>query len=164
MYGSTTTMWNNSYFLCFFRALQKSTSIPVHLSVSRTNEVGLPPGLRPKHNLTSTASNGGHQTGLRNNFYTYTIQFFSFWLCQILIWNLKKPKEIQNILFHGNIKKGTPIQKLQLTKCWIFGWHIFWHFCLLCFVFLWIGKNMLCLEKQIPKFYLKNWKMPPFLV
>jgi len=45
-------------------ALQKSTSIPVHLSVSRTNEVGLPPGLRPKHNFTSTASNGGHQTGL----------------------------------------------------------------------------------------------------
>ena len=46
---------NNSYFWSVFRALQKSTSIPVHLSVSRTNEVGLPPGLRPKHNLTSTA-------------------------------------------------------------------------------------------------------------
>jgi len=46
-------------------ALQKSTSIPVHLSVSRTNEVGLPFSLRPHHHPTSAAaSNGGHQTGL----------------------------------------------------------------------------------------------------
>ena len=99
MYGSTTSIYSN--FLCVFRALQKSTSIPVHLSVSRTNEVGLPPGLRPKHNLTSTASNGAHQTGLENNFHTYKIQSFSFWL----IWNLKKPKEIQKLQL---LKKSHP--------------------------------------------------------
>ena len=31
----------------FYRSLRKSTSIPVHLTVSTNNEVVLPPGLRP---------------------------------------------------------------------------------------------------------------------
>ena len=52
-----------------FRALQKSTSIPVHLSVSKTNAIGLPFSLRPHHNPSAAASNGGHQTGLEIIFY-----------------------------------------------------------------------------------------------
>ena len=108
MHGSITSKCDNSYFLCVFRALQKSTSIPVHLSVSRTNEVGLPPGLRPKHNFTSTVSNGGHQTGLENNFYIYLV----FFILTFSTSDLESQKDIQNILFKGNIEKGTTIPTL----------------------------------------------------
>ena len=52
-------------FLSYCRALRKSNSIPVHLTVSSNNEVSLPPSLRPQ-NSTSAAKlvNSGHQTGL----------------------------------------------------------------------------------------------------
>ena len=48
-----------------FRALRKSNSIPVHLTVSSNNEIGLPPGLRPQHSQLSGSLGGpGGQTGL----------------------------------------------------------------------------------------------------
>ena len=49
-------------FLSFCRALRKSNSIPVHLTVSSNNEVSLPPSLRPQN--STSAVNSGHQTGL----------------------------------------------------------------------------------------------------
>ena len=123
--------------MCVFRALQKSTSIPVHLSVSRTNEVGLPPGLRPKHNFTSTASNGGHQTGIENVFFLLcSIQFSRFHFGFLKLDSQKTEHFIQMKYLKGNPNSKFLLnQKGGILHFFLFLNGIFWHFVCLCFDF-----------------------------